>query len=167
LAITIKGGKDSANATLSLLSVTDLQKQMEYFRTKEILGQPVGKLAKNHMVRDRGKKDKDKRAAEGDTKVYAYAGTMVYAHANSYGAVGYRYGEGPATWLSAQRPNTDMLPSYDIQIDEALAKKRLQVVLALGRAFRSRLITPTEAMTVKVYERCLRHLVVSIWNKGS
>lgn len=140
---------------------------MEYFRTKEILGQPVGKLAKNHMVRDRGKKDKDKRAAEGDTKVYAYAGTMVYAHANSYGAVGYRYGEGPATWLSAQRPNTDMLPSYDIQIDEALAKKRLQVVLALGRAFRSRLITPTEAMTVKVYERCLRHLVVSIWNKGS
>jgi len=95
LVIIIKGDKDPADATPSLLSEADIQKKTDYFRIREIPEQPVGKLAKNHMVRNMG-----------FTKVYAYAGTMVYAHANSYGTVGYRYAEG----LIAQRPNTDILP---------------------------------------------------------
>lgn len=163
LAIIIKGDKDSANATPPLLSETDIQKKRDYFRTREILGQPIGKIVKHHIFRDM---DKDKRTANGDTTVYAYAGTMVYAHADIYDTVRYRYDIGPVTGSFAQCPNKDLLPSYNTETGEALAKKRLQVVLALGRAFCNGLMTPTEAMAAKIYERSLHHLVVLLWEKG-
>lgn len=143
--------------------------KLGFFRRIAILGEEAGRAMEDHFTYEKvydedGKPIRVKKDEENtrQKKLVAAAGTLIYAQAENWNNVSYRYVGGDATGKLASRPNMETLPNHDRENGERRARLRFQVAMACGRAFADGHITATEAMAARSYTAAYHELVASV-----